>query len=146
MNKSVTPAYKSWVNMRLRCKSPKNKQYKDYGGRGITVCEEWVSNYDTFLRDMGQPPVGFTIERIDNDRGYSKDNCKWASRLEQNNNRRIRSTNKHGISGVFWYCKLDAYLVYYDQPGNRIHLGYTKDFFEACCRRKAAENFYKGNL
>jgi hypothetical protein len=70
-----------------RCTNPNTKQFKDYGGRGITVCDEWLS-FDAFLRDMGEKPDGLLIDRIDNDAGYSKQNCKWSSRREQQSNQR----------------------------------------------------------
>lgn len=83
-------AYQSWMTINARCNNPTHKKYKYYGGRGITVCERW-GTFINFLEDMGDPPVVFgrrlTLERKDNDKGYYKDNCKWASYTEQNNNR-----------------------------------------------------------
>ena len=79
--------YVSWASMLGRCVNPNNPAFKDYGGRGIKVCARWVL-FDNFLEDMGDRPAGRTLERIDNAKGYSKDNCKWATKKEQQRNRR----------------------------------------------------------
>ena len=76
-----------WALMRRRCNNPKDKRYADYGGRGITVCARWDS-FENFLADMGPMPDGTSLERRNNDLGYSPDNCKWATRKEQQRNRR----------------------------------------------------------
>lgn len=74
--------------MRRRCYDTKNPQYKDYGGRGIIVCDRWKYNYDAFVADMGLKPRSLTLDRIDNEAGYDPFNCRWATRLEQNRNSR----------------------------------------------------------
>ncbi len=90
---SKTPTYNTWRAMKERCENPGNKRYHEYHDRGITVCDEWHS-FENFLRDMGKRPEGTTLERLDNDLGYYKDNCKWATNIEQANNRR----NNHVIT------------------------------------------------
>lgn len=70
-----------------RCYNPNNKAYKNYGGRGITVCERWHTSVN-FVADISDRPDGYLLDRIDNDKGYSPDNCKWSTRKEQNSNRR----------------------------------------------------------
>lgn len=87
-----TPEYAVWRSMLARCGNPKHKSWKDYGGRGIAVCQEWQDSFETFLRDMGErPQKGLSIERRDNHAGYSPLNCFWASqKVQARNRRRIR--------------------------------------------------------
>lgn len=78
-----SPTYQTWRMMRARCYNKNHDKYKYYGGRGITVCARWFNSFELFLADMGPRPAGTTLDRIDNDGNYQKDNCKWATRLEQ---------------------------------------------------------------
>jgi hypothetical protein len=72
-----------------RCTNPNGKAFKWYGGRGITVCDRW-RNFENFLADMGEPPEGRSVDRIDNDGDYEPDNCRWATRAEQSATQRRR--------------------------------------------------------
>lgn len=85
--KSQTRTYRIWKAMRTRCYNPKAVQFKDYGGRGITVCVRW-EKFQNFLADLGEAPEGFSIERVDVDAGYSPENCLWIPRAAQALNRR----------------------------------------------------------
>ena len=86
---SVRPEYKRlyevWKTMRKRCKSENATSYEYYGGRGIDVCEEW-NDFSKFLADMGDAPKGMSIDRIDNTKGYCKENCRWATPTQQQRN------------------------------------------------------------
>ena len=91
------PLYGIWQAMKSRCYSKTHKRYSDWGGRGIKVCDRWLKSYDAFAEDMGERPKGYTLDRIDNNKGYSPDNCKWSSPKEQSNNK--RALYKNNTSG-----------------------------------------------
>ena len=106
---SSSVIYHRWEQIIQRCTNQNSSGYDNYGGRGVTVCDEWLS-FDGFYLDMGDIPwVGATIDRIDNDNGYCKGNCEWADMSTQLTNQ--RSSNKHGWKGVDKYGNKYRYRV-----------------------------------
>lgn len=87
-NGLLSSTYHSWVAMVQRCTNPKNKHYSDYGGRGIRICARWKNSFQAFLEDMGEKPIGTSIERANNSGHYEVGNCYWASPIRQANNKR----------------------------------------------------------
>ena len=109
--------YKTWHNMIQRCTNPNHKAYKDYGARGITICEEWldVANFVAWAEATYPNTEGMSLDRIDNDKGYSPENCRWVDRTTQALNRRKMRTNTSGYVGVYsgvikdgWYAKVGS--------------------------------------
>jgi hypothetical protein len=125
-----------WNAMVRRCVDPKQKQFKDYGGRGIGVCEKWLAFRD-FISDMGyRPSPEHTLERRDNNLGYYPENCYWATRSEQNKNRGMFKNNPTGVCGVGsvrgrWRARIRV-------DGKGIHLGYFDTIEAAHEARKLA--------
>lgn len=100
---TVSRFYQCWVNMKTRCNSPKYKDFKNYGGRGIKVCKKW-DKFEGFIEDMFDSyEEGLTIDRIDNEKGYNKRNCRWVKRSEQNSNK--QHTRYFTVNGITMMLK-----------------------------------------
>ncbi len=105
--------YKTWNAMRGRCINPKDKSYKNYGGRGITVCDEWmdVANFVDWCEETYPNIKGYSLDRIDNDKGYSPDNCTWSDKTTQAINQRMQKNNTSGYVGVTYYKKNNKWVA-----------------------------------
>lgn len=91
-----TTEYGTWASMKARCYNLKNKKYKDYGGRGIVVCDRWLNSFGNFFEDMGKKPTLYhTLDRIENDGNYEPLNCRWATDHQQSRNRRSNCWIEH---------------------------------------------------
>lgn len=125
MHKSST--YASWTGLIQRCYNQKDKNYLNYGGRGITVCRRWLDSFENFLADMGVKPANKTIDRNNNDGNYEKSNCQWATCKEQARNRRtnLLITHRNKTKTVVeWAEKLG---INYNTLYDRIYRGWSAE-------------------
>jgi hypothetical protein len=129
--------YQCWCDMKKRCQNPAATGYENYGGRGIKVCERWQS-FENFLVDMGECPPGMMLERQHNDKGYYKDNCTWATRKEQNRNKRPYKNSTSGVTGVARNRTkgYEYWTAWGSVDGRTVRLYHGKDFNEAVHARK----------
>ena len=127
------PLAKTWYNMKNRCYNPKFTRYKDYGGRGITVCEEWldIRNFVDWVENKSNWAEGLTLDRIDNDKGYTPDNCTFSTRTIQSINQRQQSNNTSGYAGVAWVKSREKWSAKINIFKRGKHIGYYETIEEA---------------
>ena len=141
--KTKSAEYKAWCAMITRCTNEKQPGFKNYGGRGISVCERW-REFENFLLDMGKKPTTkHTLERVNNDVGYWPDNCIWADRFTQSQNQRTRVDNKTGYKGVSFDKAKQKYITHIQKDGERTYLGQYDDLHSAIKARRNAEMLIK---
>lgn len=141
---SKTQTYRCWTNMKQRCNNKKKSQYKDYGGRGIKVCEEWINSFLEFHKDMGECPDNHSIDRIDVNGNYEPGNCRWADNTTQSQNTRTRTYSKTGCKGV---TKLkDKFQALISKDGKNYYLKLHNTFEEAVIARLKGELKYWGYI
>lgn len=131
---SGTSEHSIWAGMKSRCLNKNNSAYENYGGRGIAICDRWLESFENFLEDMGErPSINLTLDRINNDGNYEKNNCRWGTKKEQSENRR---------SNV-WYEHEGKKMI---QKNWARYLGVNVKLFNKMLKRKSfidAYNFYK---
>lgn len=141
--KMGTKSYGTWEGMLQRCNNPNSVGYLDYGGRGITICKRWLS-FEDFFTDMGERPEGTSLDRIDVNGNYCKENCRWADASVQGFNQRKSSNNTSGRTGVSWNkqkLKWDAYIM---KDRKKINLGRFEKKEDAILAREQGELKYYG--
>ena len=134
-----SPEYRAWQAMRQRCSNKNEQGYAHYGARGIQVCDRW-QRFENFFADMGwRPSVGWSIERVDNNKGYQPDNCRWITDAEQTRNRRMMKNNTSGATGVTWRADRNKWEVFV----SRKYLGSFSQF-DAAFEARETEKLKRG--
>lgn len=148
---SRTKFYKSWDNMLGRCGRESAVNFDDYGGRGISVCERWQASFDNFYADMYESyrahvtehgDSNTSIDRMNNNLGYTPDNCQWATRSMQSRNRRKRVDSVSGFTGVYWYKPLNKWGAKLSDK----HIGYFESKEAAVKTRQAYQAIHYGSV
>lgn len=139
------PLYHTYYGIKNRCQSKDGRDYPEYGGRGIKLSEEWSGKegFKNFCNDMGLKPTPFhSIDRIDNNKGYSRENCRWATKTQQVMNRRTPKSNTSSFRGVHWDKVNLKWIASIGNNRKCIHLGRFATIEEAVSARMTAEDHY----
>ena len=130
----ATRLYSTWAKIKDRTLNPKSKKYESYGGRGITICDEWrndfLSFYNWAMSNGYEENKGLSIHRIDNDGNYCPENCRWTTSTIQNRNQRIRKDNTSGYKGVYYYKGRNKYIAQICVNNKNKRLGYFQTLVE----------------
>lgn len=133
------PLYRKYLSMKGRCYTKTHPSYKNYGGKGVKVCDKWLdkeNGFWQFVGDMGEQPRGHTLDRIDPNGDYTPDNCRWANDYLQSQNKR-KMNNRLGYHGI--RVKRGRYQPYYNHKGSLLSLGTYDSIEEAIEVRKRLE-------
>lgn len=137
-DRSKDPMYRTYWGMLSRCRSKREDVRSWYEGRGIKVCDRWsgVNGFSNFKTDMGEKPSKkHSLDRIDNEKGYSPDNCRWATNSQQGINRTIQKNNKSGFKSVSYHKKLCKWQVNIQRNNIQNHLGFYERIEDAISAR-----------
>lgn len=141
-----TRLYECWLDMKKRCYNPNNKEYSNYGQRGIRVCGEWENDFEAFMKwslNTGYDDT-LTLDRIDVEGDYTPDNCRWSTWSEQGRNKRLSPNNSTGVRGAHFDPKRERYIVRIGVAGKRRYVGSYATIEEARRAREEAERKYWG--
>lgn len=136
--------YICWINMKQRCYNNNHPEYFRYGYKGIVIEDSWLE-FENFFNDMGYPEEGMSLDRIDGNKNYTKDNCRWTTKGMQSFNRGNVSTNNSGIKGVYKEKQTNKWKSFIGYKNKQISLGRFSSIEEAIDARRQAEMLYYGS-
>lgn len=144
-NRKNDPLYRTYRDMKARCFNKNTRNYKYYGGRGITVCDRWlgIDGFSNFKKDVGNRPTpNHSLDRINVDGNYEPLNVRWATVRQQMVNKRVAYNNTSGYKGVHYAARNDKWVARVWTYGKTIHIGCFSTLSEAVAARKKAEQVY----
>ena len=143
---SGTKLYKVWIDMKSRCQNPNDTGYKNWGGRGIKICNEWQNPNVFFEWAKNKWATGLQLDRIDNDKGYSPENCWFTTKSFQSVNKRPEARNSSGYRGINWDKQKNKWRARITINSKDKHLGFFENIYEANKARKKAVMEYQAML